>query len=96
MLPEEPSLSTWSGAWYICWEPLARVGDQADPPASSTDYFTFQSYASDISDPKVAVTEGKSPLLPVRKRDNRTGGTHCPPWFNLRPGDSRRAEGRLH
>lgn len=85
MLPEEPSLSTWSGTWHICRGPLARVGDRADPPASSTAHFTFQGYAPDIPNPRVAVTEDKIPLLPVSQGDDSPGGTHNPPWFNLRP-----------
>lgn len=85
MLPEEPSLSIWSGAWYICWGLLARAGNQAEPSASSTDHLTFQGCAFDIPDPRIAVTEGKILLLPVSKGDNSTGVTHSPPWFNFQP-----------
>ena len=78
MLPGEPSLAPGVG-------PGPFSGDQADPSASSSDYFTFQGYAADIPDPRLAVTEGKILLLPVVKGDNITVGTHSPPWFNLRP-----------
>lgn len=53
----------WNGTWHVCRGPRARVGDRADLSVSSTDHFTFQGYASDIPDPRVAVTEDKIPLL---------------------------------
>lgn len=60
------------------------------------DYFTLEGYACSIPDPRVTVTEGKAPLLPVGKAGKSTGGTHSPPWFNPQPPDSRHAGGRLH
>jgi len=67
------------------WGPLARAGDQAEPSAPSTGYFTFQGYTFGIPDPRVAVTEGKTPFPPVGKVNNSTGGLTVHPGSISRP-----------